>query len=62
MLQPDFVVNKSVEAIQIVQELLLLNIWWYCWNYVVSSDENGNFFLSQTLAAAKSPQLGLVFL
>jgi hypothetical protein len=26
MLQPDFVVNKSVEAIQIVQELLLLNI------------------------------------
>lgn len=61
--QPDFVVNKSVEAIQGNAGAIVTK---YAYDdiieaYVVSTDENGNFFKSisfQTLATAIKPAIG----
>jgi hypothetical protein len=61
--QPDFVVNKAVEAVQINAAAIVTK---YTYDdiieaYVVSSDENGNFFKTislQTLPTATKPAIG----
>lgn len=61
--QPDFTVNKSVEAIYANSGAIVTK---YTYDdvieaYVISSDENGNFFKSialQTLATASKPSIG----
>lgn len=61
--QPDFVVNKSVEAIQNNAAAIVAKYTYddIIEGYVVSSDENGNFFKTislQTLATANKPAIG----
>ena len=61
--QPDFVVNKAVEAVQINAAAIVTK---YTYDdiieaYVISSDENGNFFKTislQTLPTATKPAIG----